>query len=829
MQMIGTFAVKYYVLILLSMCFSLIPVWGKTTPVGERILEENFENLIHLGVPAWCADSVKKKNLPSSVLKSIHLPTGWDIGWWGLDHATRIGAEKDFLRIQAVTPLTIYGAGIPQTYEQQDYIFRITMRMPSDASCKKSKIAVGSFRYGTVQYGEFWDRDVVLTRGERVTVDVPVRFPLTGVGFRGMFRVVGDVVFDKFEVYNGRKRELKKEGISVVEGVIVARSQLPDPAKSSYPDCRYTLHFKAMNILKGNPCPKEIQLIVEGFKKYKLFNTNNLKVGDFIRCNIVSFDSLPEEKKNIQQADDLSLFELDNYYSLDIEKIYGFSAIKSDIAFSGKQKYDSIFELQINSALTEKMKKDQASAISSELQRINQMLKEYPAEKYAEYNKKFTAVWTAEKQKDPPEYNRLERIDSGKKYRYVWRNIDNSFWTLPEHHQLIGTIPRLQRQNIKALQSLQKFFNANGCQFMVCVIPNFFNIASRVINRDFRAVPDFVSAFVVRDFLQNGIETFYFADSIISNYNRYPWAYFYPYDDHPSDTTQDVLTDILSRRLGRYDLPKVLDKNRFSEDQAAHVYGESPQYLFPFNCDIGKNTAGKSYKCRRILYDKKEIFPNPDSAVLLLGNSFLQTPMGAPDSVPSLLTQKLSAPVMSYRISGNAIADSGFTNIFHNPEFYLKNKKIIIFVMSVDYIYRVNFVNADHYDSMMKLLSEYGLVGEMQIKEGNFTDKSYSKLLPNSAFFKIPASGKVRIRKNIADQKINYSKAMALQLSACAFGRDPVIGMVNGEKIELREMEFYHKLDKVMVKLPKAVKELEIELTGKPGTVIAFGNIQLYQ
>ena len=53
--------------------------------------------------------------------------------------------------------------------------------------------------------------------------------------------------------------------------------------------------------------------------------------------------------------------------------------------------------------------------------------------------------------------------------------------------------------------------------------------------------------------------------------------------------------------------------------------------------------------------------------------------------------------------------------------------------------------------------------------------------------------------------------------------------MVNGEKIELREMEFYHKLDKVMVKLPKAVKELEIELTGKPGTVIAFGNIQLYQ
>ena len=112
---------------------------------------------------------------------------------------------------------------------------------------------------------------------------------------------------------------------TIVEGEIVKRSDLPDPKKSDYPNCRFAVHFKGNTIISGEPCPKELVLIVEGFENYRILSTNNLKAGDKVLCAILPFDQLPEDYQSTQQSDDLELFLLERYYVLDIKTIRRFT------------------------------------------------------------------------------------------------------------------------------------------------------------------------------------------------------------------------------------------------------------------------------------------------------------------------------------------------------------------------------------------------------------------------------------------------------------------------------------------------------------------------
>ena len=117
-----------------------------------------------------------------------------------------------------------------------------------------------------------------------------------------------------------RPDDLAKVGITVLEGTLKELSAIPDPKKSDYPDCRFTALMEGDRIIDGARCPRKIQLVIDGFKDYKLLATAKLKPGDKVRCSVIPFEKLPDEKKTVQQADDLNLFELQSYYVLEVEK-----------------------------------------------------------------------------------------------------------------------------------------------------------------------------------------------------------------------------------------------------------------------------------------------------------------------------------------------------------------------------------------------------------------------------------------------------------------------------------------------------------------------------
>ena len=627
---------------------------------------------------------------------------------------------------------------------------------------------------------------------------------------------------------------------TVVEGEIVERSELPDPQKSDYPNCRFTVHFNGNSIKSGEPCPKELSLIIEGFEDYRVLPNNDIKTGDKVQCTIFPFEKLPEDYQSTQQADDLELFLLESYYVLDIRTIEKFMDNErmplSGIYFSeGNEEYISLFDRHLNDPVPPEIRNAQNADIQKDIQKMTDLLTGYSDERIKEINARFTEVWNEEKKKDPPGYNRVGN--------YVWRNLDNSFWTLPAGTNTILSEPnRMSRQMLDCFLSLKQVLEANGVQLIVSLVPSMNVISARVINKEFRDVPDIQTATYVKQLSETGIETIYASDQIIKNYNRYPFAFFVPENSHPSDTTQDVMADLLADRLKRYGIVSELDKSLFSESKVFRPLQEKE--VFPPDCDIGDNEVLSPYMSREILYNGEKIKKDKDSSkVMVIGNSFIQTPISPPDSLPVLLSYKLCAPVDWYRISGHGPFSDILIQLLTNPDSYLKNKKVLIFYVGTKSITEVNqsetMLNIATLDNERVILNNKKIKGHIilqsnaepdQIADSDLwgplssvektvlkTDKSEAMTF----FFKIEQFG-----SNISDSE----PIVCIIPHLCSLNTSCTC-IVNGISKQMhcsnyaRNARFFN----LVYELPAGTKDLTIKFEGKAEHLFTIKDIQIWQ
>ena len=607
---------------------------------------------------------------------------------------------------------------------------------------------------------------------------------------------------------------------SVVEGEILERSELPDPSESDYPNCRFTAHFNGNSIECGEPCPKEMSLIIDGFVNYTILDTNLLTPGDKVECTIVPFDKLPDEFKSTQQADDLNLFLLENYYAINIRKIQSFSdnAImpRSGIFFSnGTDEYVSIFERRLNDSIPQQVKDAQTTSIRNDLEMMNRLLQEYDDEKINEINKRFNEVWNEEKKKDISGHNRTGA--------FVWRNIDNSFWCLPISYTFLSKPALLTSKTLDCFAALKEACEANNTQFIVSLVPNCFVISSRVINKDFRDVPDLQTATYVKQLSEIGVETIYSADSIIKNYNRYPFAFFFPGNAHPSDTAQDVNSEILANRLQRYSIEHDLDPALFSVKQSPHVYRDQDPYLFPKDCDIGDNKSGTPYTCREVLYDGKILPQTSNASIITLGNSYMQTPMNNPDSLPTLLSMKLLTPVDYLRVNASGPFTSIISQILITPERFLKHKKVLIMYFGTDALSDADtnslMVNIREEDKNHLILDKKSVVMTYNdlksVETDDSIDNSLWENLPQKHIQVLGESGILDIAKISIDSQTDTSKSVVCMIPAVCFRNQSASFLVNGIKKGIPSFYRNPFYSFISFQLSPGTKTIEISAEGK--------------
>lgn len=628
---------------------------------------------------------------------------------------------------------------------------------------------------------------------------------------------------------------------TVVEGEIVERSELPDPQKSDYPNCRFTAHFKGNSIQSGEPCPKELSLIIEGFENYRILPNNDIKNGDKVQLTIFPFEELPEDDQAIQQADDLGLFLLESYYVIDIQTIKDYTNNElmsiSGISFSdGNNVFCSLFDRHINPPLPNQVCGEQALSVRKDLERMNFLLGRIDEKRIREVNKEFAEAWEKEKAKDAPNYNRVGN--------YVWRNLENSFWTLPiENHGILEKPEMMSQQMLDCFLSLKRVLEAHGVHLIVSLVPRMNAISARVINKEFKDVPDIQTATYVKQLSEIGIETIYASDQIIDNYNRYPFAFFVPENPHPSDTTQDVLTDILAERMKRYNLGPVLDPALFLETQAPHYYKDKEAYRFPHNCDIGDNQAGQSYTCRDILYNGEKIKRAKESSIMVIGNSYMETPISTPESLPALLSYKLCTPVDWYRIPAYGPFSDILIQLLSNPDFFLKNKKVLVFSVGTLHITSVNraetMLDIAKLDSERVILNNKIMKGHVILSSNADPDQIADPQLwgPLSSVEK-------------AVLKVDHLEALQFHFKVEQFGSNitdsqPIVCIiphmctnntsctcvVNGisKPMHCPNYENNAKFFNLTYELPAGTKELTIRFECKTDRLIAIKDIQIWQ
>ncbi|MDD4817419.1 MAG: hypothetical protein PHI85_05560 [Victivallaceae bacterium] len=757
--------------------------------------------------------------------EKIQSPADWLIEWASIPADCVTGERNGHFFASTGQTVTMYGPFV--TPESREYLLELTVSVPEKSDAPESRVSVGVYRYGLYSPGALREQQTEnVAKGERKTVSTVVRFRDDLPGFRPMIRISGDITLESLTVTR-LNDDLSHDGLTIVEGTLEECSAIPDPAKSDYPDCRFVCRFVGNSIIRGEPCPKEFSAILEAFSGYKLMGTKGLKAGDKVRCLVVPFTRLSDEQKTTQQADDLNLFTLESYYVAGVSKIGNFAdaipaAPASGIFFlGGGDKYVSIFDRQINPPVPAELRRLQTAAIADDLAEMKRLLAQYDEADKAELNREFTQKWRDEQTKDADGFNRVNGI--------VWRNVDNSFWCLPRSHMLIPASVTLPADKMAAVTALRDVLEANGCQLIVAIIPDSYSISARVINKDFRDIPDFQSAELVKQLSENGVEAVYIADELIRNYNRFPWPFFFPDNRHPSDTAQDVLTDMIARRLSRYGFPENLDSNLFSIIQAPHVYGDAAEYRYPVNCDIGENRPDAAYKCRKVLYDGKEINPDPESPVLVFGNSFIQTPMSFPDSFPTLLASKLNMGIMSYRSGGHGPMTTGIQQLFSDAEHILAGKQVMVLVQGTHHLLAaIRFNNIREMDRSAMLLSGKGSVAVYEVKSNTPPGSTAFNWLNNQNLFAISSTGK-DIVADVDEPGWDPTRDAVAVIPTCLAAGSPANFILNGAAAEIPQC--YEKFSHIPVicKIPAGTSRLRIEVAGKPGTVLSIPNITIYQ
>ena len=620
---------------------------------------------------------------------------------------------------------------------------------------------------------------------------------------------------------------------TVVEGEITERSELPDPQKSDYPNCRFTAHFNGNSIKSGEECPKEFVLIVEGFLGYSVLSENDIKQGDKIECSIIPFERLPTEYQETQQSDDLNLYLLERYYATSIQVIKSFNDNadfpNSGIFFSDSdEEYISIFDRHVNPPISKEINENQNNEIQKTLKRMQSLLEDYSESRISEINKDFHEAWEIEKEKDASGFNRV--VFNGQKL--VWRNIDNTFWSLPEEYTFLSQPVNLKPDTLACFSALNNACKSNGVHFMVSFVPNRDVISARVINSQFNDIPDLQTATYVKQLSEIGVECVYCSDIIVHEYKRFPHAYMYPTDPHPADTAQDVITDILTNKLYRYSLDQ-----EFEPDSEVFVKAYKECVVWPDNCDIGNNQVGEAYEYRSVSCKFSKDVPK-DSEIMLIGNSFANLPLNA---THSLLQYKLRSRVESYKLASLGPFSEIIFQLISRPDYFLKNKRVLIMQVGTDHLTAANnlniMLNIEHVDEDRLLLNGKRRVTQLFSREME-TDNEYVERWGNLSvdkrnIFKIGPNRHVEIISLDLEKEgsLDLSKDMVLVVpSTCRANTSATLFVNNiSKQIHCSNETDTAKFFNLSFKLPAGTKRVDIKAEGKPNISLAIKNIQIWQ
>ena len=812
-------AVIALLLVLTSGCRMFVP--EKDTTAEYELSPEIF--FADPGKPVMSAGDIaysEQQGASRAWLDNLKIPAFWQIN--GGINRKSLPLTLDFsgkrLRFSSPGSLSFYLR--PSISPNHRYLLRFTME-------GQGTVKAGYFTYPMPgKKGLSQMKEYRCTPDSSVITVEEVLDPTTEMGhryFRLMFILSGELTLRDFCL----KRLPLPEGETIAEGHLEAVSKLPVPEKSDYPDCYFTAKIRLEKILSGKPVPKEIQLAIPGFYGRKATEYAKFKSDDIVRVKLVKFDSLDDKRKSIQQADDLNIFDLENYFVIGAVKTNAVSPGENVIDFSGPVFYRSPWDHPVNPPVSEEAKAAKRAFIERDLKKLNAALSDIEGQK-AELNRRFSE-WL----KKPEGCQSLE-FDSRK---YWWKNCNGAFFALPASRQQKISSGEISKENIEALKVLRDYLEVHGVQFMIQVIPDRFDIASRIMVPGCKQITDFRSALCVRSLLEAGIEAIYSNENLMKNYNKYELMFFYPNNEHPHDGCQDALTDLIPERLVRYgkNLRYNCDPKLFSTKDDPRVFSSPAIGGWPDRADIGRHSPGEPITHKEFYYNGKKLGSKTDSPILVIGNSHIQTPM-EDSSYTAHLGLKTNIIAHDFRISALGPFSAIPLALFNDPERYLKGKSVCIFPIPHTFLTgKIKFLNLITIDRDQRLLNrkQIRLQLDCPVEAGkqppSVPYKDFLKQFPEfrGSFFE--TAGKYDWGELQIPEKWR-SKDSVIAMELIPFPRKEIVLMLNGEERKLPLSNQPSESFSFMFPVPAGTGSLKITLDCKQdNTAIVLKSVKLYQ
>ena len=630
----------------------------------------------------------------------------------------------------------------------------------------------------------------------------------------------GDLQIESITLY---QRKIRNER-TICLGEIEEISTVPDIKKSNYPDCYYTAKLVVKQILDGESVPEDIQLLIPAFLNNKIDPlSERMKVGEF-KLSIRPFSSATKEEQEIEQVDEIDSFSFSPYILVNAYSYLIPDLHESAIPILEERNYAFPYKNPINPSLNEKYANDSIEVIRTELLKINNILSSLDND-VNQINSEFQTTWNERSH----QYNELNKTT-------IWAKEQNSYFALPKIWKLIHP-KAINDDNLQALKELNLFFKSQGIQFILQIVPDYRDIAALVLNPEFQKYGDQQSALVAKQLLEAGIETQYISDDLVKNAFNYERMFYYPNDFHPDQGATDIMTDRIAHRLKLLGdiFPIQYKKEHFSTEYHDTTYKDNLKW--PSNCNIGTHEANTNVQTPHIYYEEKPISRNPQSKILLFGNSFLTNPYS--DAYNSYLTSKILYSSQSIPMGGLSPLTALPQLFLTETEKYLKDRIVAILPISISYLVSdASFLNVKQLNNTLEHKAKETMLFSLSPERDGSIIFPYSfsfsqdypyfeKCISNHTSLAVLSSDKPEISIHLPSSDINSITVNFLPLHKV----DATI-QLNEKAYKLNQLQFVPNWQTIRYDTNDKLNSLSIKLSLDKSSKNAFvlvGNISGYK
>ena len=231
----------------------------------ERIMfEEQFRQMECVDIPVQWRSSAKKMKFSIDATRKLSKCPQWAFNCSPYSDDCRFVAHISGWQISAPKGCDVWF--VFQNMHSRKVHLTLTVKALGESG-SSSKVVLGITQRVHSQNKYLLLKEAIISSGETVTIDVVHFFEssVLPIRFFPKISIVGDVVLENMKI-GELPDDLAEAGVSVVEGTIKARSALPDPKKSAYPDCRLPFISKAIPSLAVPLVRKRFKLSRRDFR-----------------------------------------------------------------------------------------------------------------------------------------------------------------------------------------------------------------------------------------------------------------------------------------------------------------------------------------------------------------------------------------------------------------------------------------------------------------------------------------------------------------------------------------------------------------------------------